>query len=135
MPLLNIDFACLASNILPDHTHASFGALSVRARLAVVIAIADRTGKWPVRDMALHALAAMDAPAHVGLSAVKTALETCNMLVRVPKDSGEFLVAVSSTSAPQRQGFAEFAKWPRRMEDRWILTVTAHEVAAGLAAR
>ncbi|RXV64534.1 hypothetical protein D1006_40150 [Burkholderia stabilis] len=135
MPILNVDLVQLASRVVPESARDSFDAMSVRARLATLSIIADQAGISSVRDVALHALTVIDAPAYVGLSAVRTALQSSCALLRIPADRFGFLVAVSSSAVPQKEGYAEFAKWPRKDSDRWLLTVTARDVAKVLANR
>ncbi|MEK7898032.1 hypothetical protein AAB990_22345 [Burkholderia contaminans] len=135
MPLLNVDFVQLASSLVPESARDSFDAMSVRARLATLSIVADQAGNSSVRDVALHALTVIDAPAYVGLSAVRIALQSSCALLRTPADRFDFLVAVGSSAVPQKEGYAEFAKWPREDSDRWLLTVTARDVAKALANR
>ncbi|KVN06857.1 hypothetical protein [Burkholderia diffusa] len=135
MPLLNVDLVQLASSVLPESARDSFDAMSVRARLATLSTIADLAGNSSARDVALHALTVIDAPAYVGLSAVRISLEASCARLRVPADRFDFLVAVGSSAVPQKEGYAEFAKWPRQGSDRWLLTVTAPDVAKALANR
>ncbi|MDN7683015.1 hypothetical protein [Burkholderia cenocepacia] len=135
MPLLNVDLVQLASSVVPECARDSFDAMSVRARLATLSIVADQAGNSSVRDVALHALTVIDAPAYVGLSAVRIALESSCALLRIPADRFGFLVAVGSSAVPQKDGYAEFAKWPRKDSDRWLLTVTARDVAKALASR
>ncbi|WP_321882658.1 hypothetical protein [Burkholderia cepacia] len=133
MPLLNVDLVQLASSVVPESARDSFDAMSVRARLATLSIVAGQAGNSSVRDVALHALTVIDAPGYVGLSAVRIALQSCCALLRVPADRFGFLVAVGSSAVPQKEGSAEFAKWPRKDSDRWLLTVTARDVAKALA--
>ncbi|WP_059522790.1 hypothetical protein [Burkholderia territorii] len=135
MPLLNVDLVQLASSVVPEGARDSFDAMSVRARLATLSIGADQAGNSSVRDVALHALTVIDAPAYVGLSAVRIALQSSCALLRVPADRFGFLVAVGSSAVPQKEGYAEFAKWPRKDSDRWLLSVTARDVAKALANR
>ncbi|WP_323122542.1 hypothetical protein [Burkholderia alba] len=135
MPLLNVDLVQLASSVVPESVRDSFDAMSVRARLATLSIVADQVGNASVRDVALHALTVIDAPAYVGLSAVRIALESSCALLRIPADRFGFLVAVSSSAVPQKEGNAEFAKWPRKDSDRWLLTVTERDVAKAMANR
>jgi hypothetical protein len=134
MPLLNIDLPRLSTDILPDDARESFDALPVRARLVGVATFAHIGGDTAVRDAALRALAVMDAPAYVGLSALRTTLQVCNSLVRIPVDRCDFLAAASTTTDPQREGYALTAKWPRRLEDRWTLAITGRDVAEAVSA-
>lgn len=138
MPLLNVDLVQLASSVVPESARGPFDEMSVRARLATLAIVADQAGNTSVRDVALNALNALtviDAPAYVGLSAVRIALESSCALLRVPADRFGFLVAVVSSAVPQKEGYAEFAKWPRKDSERWLLTVTARDVAKALANR
>ena len=135
MPLLNVDLAQLASSVVPEDARDSFDAMSVRARLATLSIVADQAGNSSVRDVALHALTVIDTPAYVGLSAVRIALQSSCALLRVPADRFGFLVAVGSSAVPQKEGYAEFAKWPRKDSDRWLLTLTARDLAKALANR
>ncbi|WP_321896698.1 hypothetical protein [Burkholderia cepacia] len=135
MQLVNVDLVQLASSVVPEGVRDSFDSMSVRARLATLSIIADQAGNTSVREVALHALTVIDAPAYVGLSAVRIALQSSCALLRVPADRFGFLVAVGSSAVPQKEGYAEFAKWPRKDSDRWLLTVTARDVAKALANR
>ncbi|MBF5008538.1 hypothetical protein [Burkholderia pseudomultivorans] len=135
MPLLNVDLVQLASSVVPESARDSFDEMSVRARLATLAIVADHAGNTSVHDIALHALTVIDAPAYVGLSAVRIALESSCALLLGPADQFGFLVAVVSSAVPQKEGYAEFAKWPRKDSERWLLTVTARDVAKALANR
>ena len=135
MPLLNIDLAHLASDILPEGARESVHAMSVRARLATLSIVSEGTGNTSVRDVALHALSVIDMPAYVGISAIRTALQGSSALLRRPVDRFAFLVAVASSTVPQKEGFAEYTKWPRKECNRWLLTVTTRDVAKALASR
>ncbi|PCE30332.1 hypothetical protein [Burkholderia ubonensis] len=104
MPLLNIDLFHLSSDVLPTNARDSFDALSVRARLATLSIISDQADNTSVRDVALHALTVIDAPAYVGLSAVKSILQSCRSQLRIPADRVDFLVAAGSSAAPQKEG-------------------------------
>ncbi|KVL66170.1 hypothetical protein WJ47_12515 [Burkholderia ubonensis] len=135
MPLLNIDLVRLSSDVVPANARDLFDAMPVRARLATLSIISDQAGNTSVRDVALHALTVIDAPAYVGLSAVKSVLQSCRSLLRIPADRVDFLVGAGSSAVPQREGYAEIVKWPRKESDRWILTVTARDMADAMANR
>ncbi|WP_162631885.1 hypothetical protein ACJ51O_36420 (plasmid) [Burkholderia pyrrocinia] len=135
MPLLNVDLVQLASRVVPESARDSFDAMSVRARLATLSIVADKAGDRSARDVALQALTVLDAPAYVGLSAVRCALQSSCSVLRVPADRIDFLVAVASSPGPQTEGYAEYARWPRDKSGRWLLTVTARDVAKALANR
>ncbi|MCA7888551.1 hypothetical protein LGM58_35810 [Burkholderia contaminans] len=135
MPLLNVDLVQLASRVVPESARDSFDALSVRARLATLSSVAEKAGGTSVRDVALHALTVLDAPAYVGLSAVRCALQSSSSVLRVSADRIDFLVAVASSAVPQKEGYAEITRWPRNESGRWLLTVTARDVAKVLASR
>lgn len=120
---------------MPESARGPFDEMSVRARLATLAIVADQAGNTSVRDIALNALTVIDAPAYVGLSAVRIALESSCALQRVPAGRFDFLVAVVSSAVPQKEGYEEFAKWPRKDSERWLLTVTARDVAKTLANR
>ncbi|AOJ10028.1 hypothetical protein [Burkholderia mayonis] len=135
MPLLNVDLVQLASSVVPESARDSFDPMSVRARLATLSIVADKAGDTSVRDVALHALTVLDAPAYVGLSAVRCALQSSCSVLRVPADRTDFLVAVASSPGPQKEGYAEHARRPRGESGRWLLTVTARDVANAMANR
>lgn len=135
MPLLNVDLVQLASSVVPESARGPVDEMSVRARLATLAIVADQGGNTSVRDIALNALTVIDAPAYVGLSAVRIALESSCALLRVPADRFGILVAVVSFAVSPKEGYAEFAKWPRKDSERWLLTVTARDVAKALANR
>ncbi|WP_244134448.1 hypothetical protein [Burkholderia gladioli] len=90
MPLLNVDLGQLASSVVPERARGPFDEMSVRARLATLAIVADQAGNTSVRDIALNALTVIDAPAYVGLSAVRIALESSCALQRVPADRSGF---------------------------------------------
>ncbi|HEM7888213.1 hypothetical protein [Burkholderia cepacia] len=135
MPLLNVDLPFLASRVLPECAWASFDAMSVRARLATLSISADQVGDQLVRDATLLALKVIDAPAFVALSAVRSALRFNSSLLRVSGDHVDDLLAVVSSPGPQKDGYAEYASWPRDKSERWYLAVTARDVAKALASR
>ena len=102
-------------------------------RLAILSMASDGAGNTSVRDVALHALSVIDTPAHVGISAIRSALQSNNSVLRIPADRVDFLAAVGISPVPQKDGFAEYIKWPRKACDHWLLTVTARDVAKALA--
>lgn len=84
-----------------------------------------------VRDRAVAALDVIRAPAFIGLDAVRTTLQICAMLYRIPAERCEFLVAALGTGAPARAGCHVIGTWYRNTDDRWLLTVTPRDMALG----
>jgi len=121
MPILHLDLDHLAQ-ALPEAQRKSFLALPVADQLVGIATLAHIGHDDAVRDRALAALAAIRAPAFIGLDAVRTTLQSCAMLNRIPAERCEF-----------RAGEHAIGKWYRKTDDRWLLTVTPHDMA--LAAR
>lgn len=132
MPILHLDLDHLAQ-ALPEAQRKSFLALPVADQLVGIATLAHIGHDDAVRDRALAALAAIRAPAFIGLDAVRTTLQSCAMLNRIPAERCEFLVAALGAGAPARAGEHAIGKWYRKTDDRWLLTVTPHDMA--LAAR
>jgi hypothetical protein len=128
MPILNIDIPALARAI-PANVRASFLQLPIVAQLDGIATFAHIGQDTEVRDGTLVALKALQKPAYISVFALRATIQSCSTLSQMPVGRFEWLVAALSTTEAGEASKHFVGKWYRKAEDRWMLSVTAQDMA------